>query len=104
MAGSATFRVVIESGEFKRVFEEREEAVIDIQSVTIWFYQESGQLNIEVRCPVCQGKPEVAQSAHDRDHLVYMLNCPKCNKTLIQYSSPEELATELSRVVGEWRV
>jgi ssDNA-binding Zn-finger/Zn-ribbon topoisomerase 1 len=53
--------------------------MIDIQSVTIWFYQKDGQLTFEVRCPACQSKPEVAKEAQDKDHLVYMLNCPKCN-------------------------
>ncbi|MHB8502093.1 MAG: hypothetical protein ACYDHE_14275 [Candidatus Acidiferrales bacterium] len=78
--------------------------MIDIQSVTIWFYQKDGKLNIEVWCPVCQSKPELAKGAQDKDQLVYMLNCPKCNKTLSQDSSPEELSTELSKVVEKWRV
>lgn len=73
--------------------------MFDIQSVTIWFRQQNGKLNIEVRCPVCQSRPEAAKGAHDKEHLVYMLNCPKCDKTLIEYSSPEELSTDLSKIV-----
>ena len=79
--------------------------MINIQNVTIWFYTKDGRLNIEVRCPDCQRKAEPAdKGAQERDQLVYVLDCPKCNKTLIEYSSPEELASELSKIVEKWRL
>ena len=34
----------------------------------------------------------------------YMLNCPKCKTTLVEYGSPEELATDLSKIVEKWRL
>ena len=78
--------------------------MIRIQNVNVWFYQKDGNLNIEVRCPSCQGKTETAKSEQENDKLVYMLNCPKCQTTLIEYSTPEELSVELSQIVGKWRV
>jgi ssDNA-binding Zn-finger/Zn-ribbon topoisomerase 1 len=78
--------------------------VIHIENVNVWFYQKDGKLNVEVRCPKCQSKPEAAKGGQGNDRLVYMLNCPTCRTTLIEYSSPEELSGELSQIVAKWRV
>lgn len=69
--------------------------------VTLWFDKKG---NIEVRCGKCQSKPEVAKGAQGSDQMKYMLNCPKCGTTLVEYGSPEELATDLSQIVGKWRL
>jgi hypothetical protein len=75
---------------------------INIQNeVALWFDKKG---NIEVRCAKCQSKPEVANGAQGRDQMKYMLNCPKCGITLVEYGSPEELAADLSKVVGKWRL
>jgi len=78
--------------------------MIDIQNVSIVFYQKDGNLSVEVRCPVCQSKPEIAKGGQGNDQLVYMLHCPRCNKTLIEYGSPEELSADLSKIVEKWRM
>jgi hypothetical protein len=76
---------------------------INIQNeVTLWFDKKGNK--IEVRCAACQGKPEVAKGAQEKDQMKYMLNCPKCGITLVEYGSPEELATDLSQIVGKWRL
>jgi hypothetical protein len=75
---------------------------INIQNeVTLWFDKKG---NIEVRCGKCQSKPEVASGAHDRDQMKYMLNCSKCGTTLVEYGSPAELASDLSKIVEKWRL
>jgi len=79
--------------------------MIDIKNVAVWFYMKDGKLNIEMRCPDCGSKVEIGKKgAQDKDQLVYVVNCPRCNKTLIEYSSPQELPEELSKIVANWRV
>jgi hypothetical protein len=74
---------------------------ITIQNeIQLWFDKRG---TVEVRCGACGSKPETAKGAQDRDQAKYMLNCPK-HGTLVEYGSPEELATDLSAIVQKWRV
>jgi peptide subunit release factor 1 (eRF1) len=78
--------------------------MIDIQNVNVFFYTKDGKPTIELRCPNCGSEAKTAKTAHDKDHLVYMAHCPKCRKSLIEYSSPNELSQELSQILAKWRV
>jgi phage FluMu protein Com len=79
--------------------------MINIQGdFTIWFGQKDGKPHLEIRCALCGTAPEKAKGASDKPVLVYLLNCPKCKETLIEYSSPEELSADLSKIVDKWRV
>lgn len=78
--------------------------MIDIQSVTIWCHQKDGKLNVDVRCPDCGVRPQAARTTRDDEGFAYLLGCPKCNKTLVRYSSPEELPADLKDAVGKWRI
>jgi hypothetical protein len=75
---------------------------INIQNeVTLWFDKKG---NVGLRCGACQSAPEVAKGTQGGDQMKYMLNCSKCGITLVEYGSPEELATDLSKIVEKWRL
>ena len=77
--------------------------VIDVRGdFVIWFRSENGTLKLEMKCGICGSAPEKRKGAPDKPDLVYVLDCPVCKKTLIEYSTPEELFAELNRVVREW--
>jgi hypothetical protein len=74
---------------------------ITIQNeIQLWFDKKGA---VTVRCGACGGKPEAAKGAQNADQARYMLNCSK-HGTLVEYGSPEELATDLSAIVQKWRV
>jgi hypothetical protein len=69
--------------------------------VTLWFDKKG---STEVRCGACQSKTEVVNGAQGSHQMKYMLSCPKCGITLVEYGSPEGLATDLSKIVEKWRL
>jgi hypothetical protein len=69
---------------------------ITIQNeIQLWFDKKGA---VTVRRGACGGKPEATKGAQNADQARYMLNCPK-HGTLVEYGSPEELATDLSAIV-----
>jgi ribosomal protein S27E len=66
--------------------------MVDIQSVRFTFHKGDGKLTVE--CPDCGSIPETLHIDAD-----YLLECLKCQKTLIRYSTPEELSAKFAEVV-----